>query len=69
MPVMKKDLHHQIWALMHGIRYGRERAAEVQFKPWQERWRSASDAAERMQWRRGGGGGEIPLKKGIQGGL
>jgi hypothetical protein len=31
--VMKTDLFHEIWALMKGTSDGRERGAEVKFKP------------------------------------
>jgi hypothetical protein len=30
---MKTDLFHEIWALMKGTSDGRERGAEVKFKP------------------------------------
>jgi hypothetical protein len=30
---MKKDPPHQIWALMEGIRFGRNMTADVQQKP------------------------------------
>jgi hypothetical protein len=44
---MKTDLSSEIWAVVDRTSDGRQRIAEVEFKP-------SSDARERMQLRRGG---------------